>query len=181
MAEAGIGEVAEARMLQPLNVDFIDEIEVLTPADEEHHVDKHAYNIPFVCGARNLGEALRRIAEGAAMIRTKGEAGLGNIVEAVRRMPNHCEGNEAAYRFGKRRISPRIQEIGCAARTGAVGGASMASGGSACRMRWVDYPGGESTTMLSCSMSKISPKRCAVSEGRNRFYGTCGCDLMNGR
>jgi pyridoxal 5'-phosphate synthase pdxS subunit len=86
MAKARIGHFAEARVLEALEVDYIDESEVLTPADEEHHIDKRAFRVPFVCGCRNLGEALRRIAEGAAMIRTKGEAGSGNIVEAVRHM-----------------------------------------------------------------------------------------------
>ncbi len=84
MAKVRIGHFTEARILEVLGVDYIDESEVLTPADEEHHVDKESFKVPFVCGARNLGEALRRIAEGAAMIRTKGEAGSGNIVEAVR-------------------------------------------------------------------------------------------------
>ncbi len=84
MAKARIGHFTEARVLEALKVDYIDESEVLTPADEEHHIDKRTFKTPFVCGARNLGEALRRIAEGAAMIRTKGEAGSGNIVEAVR-------------------------------------------------------------------------------------------------
>ena len=84
MAKARIGHFMEARILEALGVDFIDESEVLTPADEEHHIDKIDFKVPFVCGARNLGEALRRIGEGAAMIRTKGEAGSGNIVEAVR-------------------------------------------------------------------------------------------------
>src|ERR1700728_4244642 len=84
MAKARIGHFMEARILEALGVDYIDESEVLTPADEEHHIAKSDFTIPFVCGARNLGEALRRIAEGAAMIRTKGEAGSGNIVEAVR-------------------------------------------------------------------------------------------------
>ncbi|MCU0245028.1 MAG: pyridoxal 5'-phosphate synthase lyase subunit PdxS [Bryobacter sp.] len=86
MAKVRIGHFMEARVLEALGVDYIDESEVLTPADEEHHVDKHAFKVPFVCGARNLGEALRRIGEGAAMIRTKGEAGSGNVVEAVRHM-----------------------------------------------------------------------------------------------
>ena len=86
MAKVRIGHFAEADVLQALQVDFIDESEVLTPADEENHIWKHDYRVPFVCGARNLGEALRRIAEGAAMIRTKGEAGSGNVVEAVRHM-----------------------------------------------------------------------------------------------
>ncbi len=84
MAKARIGHFAEAQVLEAVGVDYIDESEVLTPADEEHHIDKRRFKVPFVCGARNLGEALRRIAEGAAMIRTKGEAGSGNIVEAVR-------------------------------------------------------------------------------------------------
>ena len=86
MAKARIGHFMEARVLEALAVDYIDESEVLTPADEEHHIDKRGFRVPFVCGARNLGEALRRIGEGAAMIRTKGEAGSGNIVEAVRHM-----------------------------------------------------------------------------------------------
>ncbi len=86
MAKVRIGHFAEAQILEYMGVDFIDESEVLTPADEANHIDKTKYNVPFVCGARNLGEALRRIAEGAAMIRTKGEAGSGNIVEAVRHM-----------------------------------------------------------------------------------------------
>jgi pyridoxal 5'-phosphate synthase pdxS subunit len=86
MAKTRIGHFVEAQILQSLGVDYIDESEVLTPADEEHHIDKWQFNVPFVCGARDLGEALRRIAEGAAMIRTKGEAGTGNVVEAVRHM-----------------------------------------------------------------------------------------------
>ena len=86
MAKARIGHFVEAQILEALKVDYIDESEVLTPADEECHIDKREFSIPFVCGARNLGEALRRIAEGAAMIRTKGEAGTGNVVEAVRHM-----------------------------------------------------------------------------------------------
>src|SRR5215813_9692876 len=97
MAKVRIGHFAEAQLLEALGVDFIDESEVLTPADEEHHVDKHQFKVPFVCGARNLGEALRRIGEGAAMIRTKGEAGSGNIVEAVRHL---------------RRISHEIKRLG---------------------------------------------------------------------
>jgi pyridoxal 5'-phosphate synthase pdxS subunit len=86
MAKVRIGHFVEAQILEALGVDFIDESEVLTPADEEHHVDKQAFNVPFVCGCRDLGEALRRIGEGAALIRTKGEAGSGNIVEAVRHL-----------------------------------------------------------------------------------------------
>jgi len=86
MAKVRIGHFTEAAVLEAMGVDFIDESEVLTPADDEYHVDKHAFRVPFVCGARNLGEALRRIGEGAAMMRTKGEAGSGNIVEAVRHL-----------------------------------------------------------------------------------------------
>src|SRR6187397_3322924 len=86
MAKCRIGHFAEAQILEALEVDYIDESEVLTPADEEHHIDKHLFKVPFVCGCRDLGEALRRIGEGAAMIRTKGEAGTGDIVEAVRHM-----------------------------------------------------------------------------------------------
>ncbi len=86
MAKCRIGHFVEAQLLEALGVDFIDESEVLTPADESHHVNKHEFKVPFVCGCRDLGEALRRIGEGAAMIRTKGEAGTGNIVEAVRHM-----------------------------------------------------------------------------------------------
>jgi pyridoxal 5'-phosphate synthase pdxS subunit len=86
MAKARIGHFVEAQVLQSLGVDYVDESEVLTPADEAHHIDKWAFTVPFVCGATNLGEALRRIAEGAAMIRSKGEAGTGNVIEATRHM-----------------------------------------------------------------------------------------------
>src|SRR6202142_587697 len=86
MAKARIGHMVEAQVLQSLGVDYVDESEVLTPADEAHHIDKWAFTVPFVCGATNLGEALRRIGEGAALIRSKGEAGTGNIVEAVRHL-----------------------------------------------------------------------------------------------
>src|SRR5260370_13318892 len=87
MAKCRIGHFVEAQILEALGVDYIDESEVLTPADEEYHIDKHLFKVPFVCGCRDLGEALRRIAEGAAMIRTKGEAGTGNGLEAVRHPP----------------------------------------------------------------------------------------------
>ena len=90
MAKARIGHFVEAQILQALGVDYVDESEVLTPADDEFHIDKWAFTVPFVCGARNLGEALRRISEGAAMIRTKGEAGTGNVVEAVTHMRTCC-------------------------------------------------------------------------------------------
>jgi pyridoxal 5'-phosphate synthase pdxS subunit len=102
MAKARIGHFVEAQVLQALGVDYIDESEVLTPADEEHHIDKWKFDVPFVCGARDLGEALRRIGEGAAMIRTKGEAGTGNVVEAVRHM--------RAVRGGIRRIAAMSED-----------------------------------------------------------------------
>ncbi len=95
MAKARIGHFVEAQVLEALGVDYIDESEVLTPADDAHHIDKHAFKVPFVCGCRDLGEALRRIAEGAAMIRTKGEAGTGNIVEAVRHIRSLLSGIRA--------------------------------------------------------------------------------------
>ena len=91
MAKVRIGHIVEAQILQALDIDYIDESEVLTPADDRYHIDKHAFTVPFVCGARNLGEALRRIGEGATMIRTKGEAGTGNVVEAVRHMRTMME------------------------------------------------------------------------------------------
>jgi len=97
MAKCRIGHFAEAQVLQALGVDFVDESEVLTPADEAHHVDKHAFTVPFVCGCRDLGEALRRVGEGAALLRTKGEAGTGNVVEAVRHL--------RAVRTGIRRLA----------------------------------------------------------------------------
>ena len=98
MAKCRIGHFAEAQVLQAIGVDYIDESEVLTPADEAHHVDKWEFTVPFVCGATNLGEALRRIAEGAAMIRSKGEAGTGNVVEATRHMRGITRGDRAAWR-----------------------------------------------------------------------------------
>ncbi len=104
MAKARIGHFMEARILEALGVDYIDESEVLTPADEEHHIAKNGFKVPFVCGARNLGEALRRIAEGAAMIRTKGEAGSGNIVEAVRHIRTIVKEMKQLTVFGKEEL-----------------------------------------------------------------------------
>jgi pyridoxal 5'-phosphate synthase pdxS subunit len=102
----------EAQILQSLGVDYIDESEVLTPADEEHHVDKWQFTVPFVCGARNLGEALRRIAEGAAMIRTKGEAGTGNVVEAVRHMRTITSQMKALTVLGQEELAHAAKELG---------------------------------------------------------------------
>jgi pyridoxal 5'-phosphate synthase pdxS subunit len=112
MAKVRIGHFAEAQVLQALEVDFIDESEVLTPADEEHHVWKHGFRVPFVCGARNLGEALRRIAEGAAMIRTKGEAGSGNIVEAVRHLRAIVGQMRRLTTLGQEELVHQAKELG---------------------------------------------------------------------
>jgi pyridoxal 5'-phosphate synthase pdxS subunit len=112
MAKCRIGHFAEAQVLQALGVDFIDESEVLTPADEKYHVDKWAFKVPFVCGCRELGEALRRIAEGAAMIRTKGEAGSGNIVEAVRHMRMVIGEMREITLLGKEELVTRAKELG---------------------------------------------------------------------
>ena len=112
MAKCRIGHFAEARVLQQLGVDYIDESEVLTPADEHFHIDKHAFTVPFVCGCRNLGEALRRIGEGAAMIRTKGEAGSGNVVEAVRHMREVVRGLKALTVKGDEELMTAAKELG---------------------------------------------------------------------
>lgn len=112
MAKARIGHFVEAEILEALGVDYVDESEVLTPADEQYHIDKHAFNVPFVCGARNLGEALRRIAEGAAMIRTKGEAGSGNIVEAVRHLRRMHTQMRRLTTLGQEELVGEAKELG---------------------------------------------------------------------
>ena len=124
MAKARIGHFVEAQVLEALEVDYIDESEVLTPADEANHIDKWGFKVPFVCGATDLGEALRRIAEGAAMIRTKGEAGTGNVVEAVRHM--------RAIQSGIRRLGSMD---GVRAAVGGEGAARAARAGAAGRRR----------------------------------------------
>ena len=116
MAKARIGHFAEAQVLQALEVDYIDESEVLTPADEGNHIDKLAFDVPFVCGATNLGEALRRLGEGAAMIRSKGEAGTGNVVEAVRHMREITAGIKRLSQ-----LRPRGARRGRQRATGAAG------------------------------------------------------------
>jgi pyridoxal 5'-phosphate synthase pdxS subunit len=110
MAKARIGHFAEAQVLESLEVDYIDESEVLTPADERHHIDKLAFEVPFVCGATNLGEALRRIGEGAAMIRSKGEAGTGNVVEAVRHMREITSGIKRLAQLGREELAGAAKE-----------------------------------------------------------------------
>jgi pyridoxal 5'-phosphate synthase pdxS subunit len=111
MAKARIGHFVEAQILEALEVDYVDESEVLTPADEAHHIDKWAFDVPFVCGATNLGEALRRIGEGAAMIRSKGEAGTGNVVEAVRHMRAITGGIRKLTVMGKEELMAEAKEL----------------------------------------------------------------------
>jgi pyridoxal 5'-phosphate synthase pdxS subunit len=112
MAKCRIGHFVEAQVLEALGVDFIDESEVLTPADDSHHIWKHDFKVPFVCGCRDLGEALRRIGEGAAMIRTKGEAGTGNIVEAVRHMRVVMDGIRQLVNMPQEELMARAKELG---------------------------------------------------------------------
>jgi pyridoxal 5'-phosphate synthase pdxS subunit len=111
MAKCRIGHFAEAQILEQLGVDYIDESEVLTPADEAHHVDKHAFKVPFVCGARNLGEALRRIAEGAAMIRTKGEAGTGDVVHAVKHIRQIVQDMKILTVLGEEELYAKAKDL----------------------------------------------------------------------
>ena len=138
MAKARIGHFVEAQILQALGVDYIDESEVLTPADEAHHIDKWQFTVPFVCGARDLGEALRRIGEGAAMIRTKGEAGTGNVVEAVRHMRAMTEGIRRVQSLGHEQLMAAARDLGApfdlveeVARTGRLPVVNFAAGGLA--------------------------------------------------
>ena len=112
MAKVRIGHFVEARILEAIGIDYIDESEVLTPADEEHHVWKHEFTVPFVCGCRDLGEALRRVGEGAAMIRTKGEAGTGDVVEAVRHMRTVMKQIRRAQGMGEDELTAYAKEIG---------------------------------------------------------------------
>jgi pyridoxal 5'-phosphate synthase pdxS subunit len=138
MAKARIGHFVEAQILQALGVDYVDESEVLTPADETHHIDKFAFTVPFVCGATNLGEALRRITEGAAMIRTKGEAGTGNVVEAVRHMRTIVGemrkltvlGDEELYRAAKDLQAP-YELVAWVAKNGKLPVVNFSAGGIA--------------------------------------------------
>ena len=138
MAKCRIGHIAEAQILEVLGIDFIDESEVLTPADEEHHIDKHGFKVPFVCGCRNLGEALRRIGEGAAMIRTKGEAGTGNVVEAVRHMRSVARSIRTLAAVSEDELMSEAKQLGApyelvrqVARTGKLPVPNFAAGGVA--------------------------------------------------
>ena len=138
MAKCRIGHFAEAQILQAIGIDFVDESEVLTPADEENHIDKWQFEVPFVCGCRNLGEALRRIGEGAAMIRTKGEAGTGNVVEAVRHMRS-VQGElrrlqslrEDEWMSEAKRLAAPYELVAACARTGKLPVPNFAAGGVA--------------------------------------------------
>jgi pyridoxal 5'-phosphate synthase pdxS subunit len=138
MAKCRIGHFAEAQILEALKIDYIDESEVLTPADEAHHIYKHAYSVPFVCGARDLGEALRRIGEGAAMIRTKGEAGTGNVVEAVRHMRTVTDEIRKLQNMPEETLMSEAKNLGApyelvveVARTGKLPVVNFAAGGIA--------------------------------------------------
>ncbi len=127
MAKARIGHFVEAQVLEALGVDYIDESEVLTPADEANHIDKHAFKVPFVCGCRNLGEALRRINEGAAMMRTKGEAGTGNIVEAVRQLRDVLAGIRRLQGMREDELFVAAKELQAPLRAGQAGRRATAS------------------------------------------------------
>ena len=138
MAKVRIGHFVEAQVMESLGVDFLDESEVLTPADEEHHIDKHLFKVPFVCGCRNLGEALRRIGEGAAMIRTKGEAGTGNVVEAVRHARAVLGGIKRLQALPPEELMSAAKELGApyelvkeVAETGRLPVVNFAAGGIA--------------------------------------------------
>jgi len=138
MAKCRIGHFAEARILEALGVDFIDESEVLTPADDAHHVDKWAFSVPFVCGCRDLGEALRRIGEGAALVRTKGEAGTGDVVEAVRHMREVTSGIKRLTVLGEEELMAEAKRLGApyelvrrVAREGRLPVPNFAAGGIA--------------------------------------------------
>lgn len=138
MAKCRIGHFVEAQILEAIGVDYIDESEVLTPADDQHHVNKHAFKVPFVCGARNLGEALRRIAEGAAMIRTKGEPGTGDVIEAVRHMRQMNKEIRRLQSLREEELMAAAKEMGApyelvleVARTGKLPVVNFAAGGIA--------------------------------------------------
>ncbi len=170
MAKARIGHFVEAMVLEALDVDYIDESEVLTPADEQYHIDKFQFKVPFVCGARNLGEALRRIAEGAAMIRTKGEAGSGNIVEAVRHLRTLRSQMRRLTTLGPEELVNEAKELGApvalvklVAQTGKLPVPNFAAGGvaspsDAALCMWL---GAESVFVGSGIFKSESPEKLA--------------------
>ena len=177
MAKCRIGHFAEAQILQELGVDYIDESEVLTPADEAHHVDKHAFQVPFVCGARNLGEALRRIAEGAAMIRTKGEAGTGDVVHAVKHMRAIVNDMRVLTVLDEAELYARAKELQApyelvrmVARTGKLPVPNFSAGGIATPAdgALVRQLGAEAVFVGSGIFMKDSMDFCAPAEAERR-------------
>jgi pyridoxal 5'-phosphate synthase pdxS subunit len=177
MAKCRIGHFAEAQILQELGVDYIDESEVLTPADEAHHVDKHAFRIPFVCGARNLGEALRRIAEGAAMIRTKGEAGTGDVVHAVKHLRAIVNDMRVLTVLDEQELYARAKELQApyelvrmVARTGKLPVPNFSAGGIAtpADAALVRQLGAEAVFVGSGIFMKDSMDFCAPAEAERR-------------
>jgi pyridoxal 5'-phosphate synthase pdxS subunit len=177
MAKCRIGHFAEAQILQELGVDYIDESEVLTPADEAHHVDKHAFQIPFVCGARNLGEALRRIAEGAAMIRTKGEAGTGDVVHAVKHLRAIVNDMRVLTVLDEAELYARAKELQApyelvrmVARTGKLPVPNFSAGGIAtpADAALVRQLGAEAVFVGSGIFMKDSMDFCAPAEAERR-------------
>jgi pyridoxal 5'-phosphate synthase pdxS subunit len=177
MAKCRIGHFAEAQILQELGVDYIDESEVLTPADEAHHVDKHAFRIPFVCGARNLGEALRRIAEGAAMIRTKGEAGTGDVVHAVKHLRAIVNDMRVLTVLDEAELYARAKELQApyelvrmVARTGKLPVPNFSAGGIAtpADAALVRQLGAEAVFVGSGIFMKDSMDFCAPAEAERR-------------
>ena len=177
MAKCRIGHFVEAQILQALGVDYVDESEVLTPADEAHHVDKHAFTVPFVCGARNLGEALRRIAEGAAMIRTKGEAGTGDVVHAVKHMRQIVQemkiltvlGDEELYAKAKEHQAP-YELVRMVARAGKLPVPNFSAGGIAtpADAALVMQLGAEAVFVGSGIFMKDSTSFCDPAEAEQR-------------
>jgi pyridoxal 5'-phosphate synthase pdxS subunit len=177
MAKCRIGHFAEAQILQELGVDYIDESEVLTPADEAHHVDKHAFRVPFVCGARNLGEALRRIAEGAAMIRTKGEAGTGDVVHAVKHLRAIVNDMRVLTVLDEAELYARAKELQApyelvrmVARTGKLPVPNFSAGGIAtpADAALVRQLGAEAVFVGSGIFMKDSMDFCAPAEAERR-------------
>ncbi len=177
MAKCRIGHFAEAQILQELGVDYIDESEVLTPADEAHHVDKHAFQIPFVCGARNLGEALRRIAEGAAMIRTKGEAGTGDVVHAVKHLRAIVNDMRVLTVLDEQELYARAKELQApyelvrmVARTGKLPVPNFSAGGIAtpADAALVRQLGAEAVFVGSGIFMQDSMEFCAPAEAERR-------------
>ncbi len=177
MAKCRIGHFAEAQILQELGVDYIDESEVLTPADEAHHVDKHAFRVPFVCGARNLGEALRRIAEGAAMIRTKGEAGTGDVVHAVKHLRAIVNDMRMLTVLDEQELYARAKELQApyelvrmVARTGKLPVPNFSAGGIAtpADASLVRQLGAEAVFVGSGIFMKDSMDFCAPAEAERR-------------